>query len=718
MKDKKRCSAPKGSEPALESFDNPKTAEIDRARVKHDDNKLTTNMGLGIRNDQESLKAGKRGPVLLEDFVLREKITHFDHERIPERVVHARGFGAHGYFEVYKDMSDITMASFLRDPKEKTPVFVRFSTVAGFRGSADTVRDVRGFATKFYTKEGNYDLVANNMPVFFIQDAIKFPDLIHALKPEPNNEIPQAQSAHDTFWDFIGNNPETAHNMILLMSDRAIPESYRTMDGFGIHTFKFVNAKGEFKFVKFHWKSLQGVHSLVWDEAQKIAGEDPDFNRRDLFINIENGNYPSWELGIQVLDPKDEFKFDFDILDATKLWPEEIIPVQRIGKMTLNRNVTNYFAETEQVAFCPANLVAGIDLSDDPLLQGRLFSYLDTQISRLGGPNFHEIPINKPIAPINNNQRDGMHRMSIDEGVSAYYRNAIADGEPHPASNSESQFNHMPASVNGYVTRDRAERFMDFFSQPAMFWNSMSSVEKKHIILALAFELGKCKSVNVRQKAVDLLNHIDGELSSAVALRCGATPPAKLKPVASKASSPALSMLCQPNCPKGRKVAVLISDGFNKECFDSVCNALIGVGANVEVVADRQGTITSSSGVGVTAAETFATTSSVLYNAVFVPDNAGIATLLGCGYALGFVNDAYKHLKPVMLVGGSKKILEKCGITAVDALECGNNGYIESKGLLVSCNSIPSKECVDRMVYLVGAGRHWEREADVAGVIS
>lgn len=690
-------------------IENAKLMDLDRFKKCHCNDKMTTNQGLGIANDQETQKAGARGPALLQDFIFREKVTHFDHERIPERVVHARGTGAHGYFQVYKDMSDLTMANFLCNPEEKTPVFVRFSTVAGFRGSADTVRDVRGFAVKFYTKEGNYDLVGNNMPVFFIQDAIKFPDLIHALKPEPNNEIPQAQSAHDTFWDFVANNPETAHNVMWLMSDRAIPKSYRTMDGFGIHTFKFINKEGKIKFVKFHWKSLQGVHSLIWNEAQEIAGKDPDFNRRDLWENIENGNYPEWELGVQILAPEDENKFDFDILDSTKLWPEEEIPVQRIGKMTLNENVTNFFAETEQVAFCPANLVAGIDLSDDPLLQGRLFSYLDTQLLRLGGPNFHEIPINRPIVKVNNNQRDGFHRMEIDEGISPYFKNALQCGEPHLARQGESAFVSDMHAVEGRVVRNRPEGFMDFFKQPSMFFNSMSNVEKQHIIDAFKFELGKCKKMNVRQAVVDMLNEIDGNLSEQVAQGCGAKCPAEKKPSASKKCSPKLSMLQQANCTKGRKVAVLIDEKFNRECFDSVCHAISKAGASFEVVAPKQGMISDANNGEIMATQTYETASSVLYDAVFVPCGKSAVSLACNGCAMHFASQAFKHLKPIIACGEGVDFLEASGIKGV-IFANKDNVIVENKGVLTLVDrGVDNADFIERTVALIGGSRHWDR---------
>ncbi len=683
---------------------NAKIMQIDAARVPHGGEVLTTDQGAVVANDQEVQRAGERGPALLQDFVFREKLTHFDHERIPERIVHARGTGAHGVFTSYGDASALTKAAFLGAKGKQTPVFVRFSTVAGFRGSPDTVRDVRGFAVKFYTEEGNYDIVGNNMPVFFVQDAIKFPDLIHALKPEPNNEIPQAQSAHDTFWDFVSSNHECAHNMMWLMSDRAIPKSYRTMDGFGIHTFKFVNAKGEYKFVKLHWKSLQGVQSLIWDEAQKIAGKDPDFNRRDLWEAIENGNYPEWELGVQVMDPKDEFGYDFDILDCTKLWPEEIIPIMPLGKLTLNRNVTNFFAETEQVAFCPANLVPGIELSNDPMLQGRLFSYLDTQLSRLGGPNFHELPINKPIAAINNNQRDGMHRMSVDEGTTAYFRNALQHGQPHLAARGQG-LGDNESEVSGAVTRDRANSFLDFYTQPSLFFNSMSDHEKGHIIDALRFELGKCKNMNVRQAAVDLLAKIDGSLAHRVAEGCGAKCTAKEGYRASTASSPSLSMAARTPSPKGSKIAVLIADGFDKKCVDAVCEKLAAIGACPKVVAPRQGYISAKSGGGIDSADTFATAASVLYDAVFVP--CGCAETLRKIYAAReFVADAYRHCKPIGACGDGKLLLADAfrAVVSTDDKPCDDKGVLT----LGDCKGI--EEFAESFAAMMSQNRHFERD--------
>src|SRR5471030_83386 len=507
---------------------NAKLDALERHRKNGEKQPLTTNQGTKISDDQNSLKAGSRGPTLLEDFILREKITHFDHERIPERIVHARGAAAHGYFQPYRSMKSVTKASFLSDPKKQTPVFVRFSTVQGSRGSADSVRDIRGWATKFYTDEGIYDLVGNNTPVFFIQDAHKFPDFVHAVKPEPHNEIPQGASAHDSFWDYVSLQPETLHNVFWAMSDRGIPRSYRTMEGFGIHTFRFVNGEGKSTFVRFHWKPLAGKASLLWDEAQKLAGKDADFHRRDLWESIEAGDYPEYELGVQLIPEEDEFKFDFDLLDATKLIPEKLVPVEIIGKMVLNRNPDNYFAETEQVAFHPGHVVPGIDFSNDPLLQGRLFSYTDTQISRLGGPNFHEIPINRPVAPFHNGQREALHRTTIDKGRASYEPNSIDGGWPKetPAAAKDGGFETYPERIDANKIRQRSESFSDHFSQARLFFKSMSKHEQEHIISAYSFELGKVERLWIRERQVnEILANIDLELAKRVAQNLGLPAP-------------------------------------------------------------------------------------------------------------------------------------------------------------------------------------------------
>ncbi len=480
---------------------NSKAADLEKDTTDGMGQKLTTAQGLPINDNQNSLKGGQRGPTLGEDHILRDKITHFDHERIPERVVHARGSGAHGHFQVYEPLAKWTKAGFLNDPGRRTPVFARISTVAGFRGSTDLPRDVRGFAVKFYTEEGIYDLVGNNMPVFFIQDAIKFPDLVHSVKPEAHTEMPQASSAHETFWDFISLMPESMHTIMWLMSDRGIPRSLRMMEGFGVHTFRFVNEQGKSSFVKFHWKPLLGVHSVAWDEATKISGKDPDFHRRDLWEAIENGDFPEWELGVQIVEAKDEHKFSFDLLDPTKLIPEELVPVQRVGKMTLNRNPDNFFAETEQVAFHPGHLVPGIDLSNDPLLQGRLFSYTDTQLTRLGGPNFNELPINRSLAPVHNNQRDGFMRHTIAKQHINYEPNTLGGGCPYQAGLKDGGFTSFPEPMEDMKVRAKSEKFMDHFSQAKLFYHSQSKPEQNHLINAPACAVHRQRSRDSRRHA-------------------------------------------------------------------------------------------------------------------------------------------------------------------------------------------------------------------------
>lgn len=641
---------------------------------------LTTNHGVRINDDQNSLKAGDRGATLLEDFILREKITHFDHERIPERIVHARGSAAHGVFKVYESMSSYTKAKFLQDPSVETPVFVRFSTVAGSRGSSDLARDVRGFAVKFYTEEGNFDLVGNNMPVFFIQDAIKFPDLIHAVKPEPHNEIPQAASAHDTFWDFISLMPESAHMIMWVMSDRAIPRSYRMMEGFGVHTFRFINAEGEANFVKFHWKPLLGVHSVAWDEALNISGRDPDFHRRDLWEAIENGDFPEWEFGVQIVPEADEHKFEFDLLDPTKIIPEELVPVQRIGKLTLNRNPDNFFAETEQVAFHIGHIVPGIDFTNDPLLQGRLFSYTDTQLIRLGGPNFHEIPINRSIAPVHNNQRDGHMRQTINKGRTSYSPNSLGGGCPFQAKAVEGGFNTYAERIDAKKIRERSRSFFDHFSQAKLFFNSQSEPEKNHIVDALRFELGKVETIAIRERMLGILSQIDKGLASQVSHGIGVkvpkipeypmnhsipadADPASYQPIiveGSLAKSEALSMEnTVKNSIRTRKIAILIADGVNQDSLQAVQEAIVAEGAMVDLVAPKLGYIISADDKEIEVQKSFLTTASIFYDGVYVPGGTNcVATLEADPDAIHFLNEAFKHCKAIAVDLDALQVLQ------------------------------------------------------------
>src|SRR4051812_44819962 len=552
-------SAPTTVSPTGVGYEGPKEGRDPRAQAG---DKLTTPNGVRIDDSDHSLKAGPRGPVLLEDFHLREKIMHFDHERIPERVVHARGAGAHGVFVANGKAAKVTRAAVLAEKGLETPVFVRFSTVLGSRGSADTVRDTRGFATKFYTKQGAWDLVGNNIPVFFIQDAIKFPDIIHAGKPHPDREIPQAQSAHDTFWDFVTLHTEATHHTIWNMSDRGIPRSYRTMEGFGVHTFRLVNDERETVLVKFHWKPRLGVHSLTWEEAQIAAGVDPDFHRRDLYDAIENGAFPEWDLGIQVFpDTPDESFEGIDLLDPTKIVPEELAPVQVIGTLVLNGNPTNFFAETEQVAFHTGHLVPGIEGSNDPLLQGRNFSYLDTQLTRLAGPNFTQIPINRPHAPVNDNTRDGFHQQAVHTGQAPYTPNSIDDRAPFPADWADGAYVHVPRHVEGEVGRSAPASFDDHYSQAAMFYASLTSIEQQHIADAYTFELGKCYEQAIKERALSVLAKIDAELCRQVATGLGLSTP-KTKRITVAAPSPALAQIKPTPFPiTGRIVGVVAGDG-------------------------------------------------------------------------------------------------------------------------------------------------------------
>ena len=659
---------------------NPKQEDLKRNTKDADGKAMTTNQGQKVNDTNNSLKAGERGATLLEDFILREKITHFDHERIPERIVHARGSGAHGYFELYESQEKYTKAGIFTDTSRKTPVFVRFSTVAGNKGSADLARDVRGFATKFYTEEGIFDLVGNNMPIFFIQDAMKFPDLIHSVKPEPDREIPQAASAHDTFYDFVSHTTETLHNQIWVMSDRAIPRSFRMMEGFGIHTFRLINHEGKSHFVKFHWKPLLGVHSITWDEAVKIHGADTDFHRRDLWDAIEAGHYPEWELGFQIIPEEDEHKFDFDILDPTKLIPEEMVPVQRIGKMTLNRNPDNFFAETEQVAFHPGHVVPGIDFTNDPLLQGRLFSYTDTQLSRLGSPNFSEIPINRPINEVHNNQRDAHMRMTVNKGKTAYFPNSIGGGCPHLAKMAEGGFTSYEERIDAKKVRERSESFNDHFSQPALFYRSLQPWEQNHLADAYTFELGKCTYDHIKERMLYILNQIEEDLASKVAKGLGMEIPTEIDTPLNQAigadadvekhqppqkkvyldKSEALSQThLSGNSIVSRKIAALVSDGFDGEALMNMKNALEEKGAIIQLIATHGGTVKCDKGKNHQVDAALLTTESVLFDAIFVPGGEeSVKDLLTEAKAKKFINESLMHCKAIAVSKEGEQLLD------------------------------------------------------------
>lgn len=703
----------KNEQAPYENGANPKTEQLQEFTTINDGELMNTNQGVKINDDQNSLKAGDRGATLLEDFILREKITHFDHERIPERIVHARGSGAHGYFELYEPLGDYTKAKFLNDPTIKTPVFVRFSTVAGSRGSTDLARDVRGFAVKFYTQEGNFDLVGNNIPVFFIQDAIKFPDLIHAVKPEPDNEMPQAASAHDTFWDFISLMPESMHMVMWAMSDRAIPRSYRMMEGFGIHTFRLINEKGESHFVKFHWKPLLGVHSVAWDEAQRISGKDSDFHKKDLWEAIECGQFPEWELGLQIIPQSDEHKYPFDLLDPTKLIPEELVPVKIVGKMTLNRNPDNFFAETEQVAFHPGHIVPGIDFTNDPLLQGRLFSYTDTQLSRLGGPNFHEIPINRSIPEVHNNQRDGIHRTQINKGKVSYHPNSMATGCPFQSMVSQGGFTSYEERIDATKVRKRSKSFFDHFSQATLFYKSQSKHEQRHIQNAIAFELGKLKMVPIRERVVGMLLEIDEELANVVGDKLGIEPKKLPQPLTGSIpadgvpedfysttvkpyleASEALSMANTiKNTIKSRRIAFLTGNGVDEDALVKMKKAMTDQDAVPFIIAPKHGFVKASKGGEYKVDESLLTAASVVFDAVYVPGGKGVEELLTQAEAVHFVAEAYKHCKAICAEGDGVNLLK----TALPQTQIPSNGVIISGDPTEFSNAIAQH-------------RFWERE--------
>ena len=690
---------------------------LDRVRVDASGQRLTTNQGVAIADNQNSLKAGARGPVLLEDFILREKITHFDHERIPERIVHARGSGAHGFFECYESLTKYTKAAPFQEAGKLTPVFVRFSTVAGERGSKDTARDVRGFAVKFYTDEGNWDLVGNNMPVFFIQDAMKFPDLVHAVKPEPHHPMPQAASAHDTFWDFVSLMPESTHMLMWLMSDRAIPRSYRMMQGFGVHTFRLVNDAGESVLVKFHWQPKLGTHSQVWEEAVKVSGADPDFHRRDLWEAIEAGEYPEWELGLQIFTEAQAEQFSFDILDATKIVPEELVPVQRVGRMVLNRNPDNFFAETEQVAFCAAHIVPGIDFTNDPLLAGRIHSYVDTQISRLGGPNFHELPINAPVAQVHNNQRDGTHRQAIHRGRVAYEPNSLAGGCPFQAGAAQgftSIARRLDAKESAGKVRIKPEKFADHYTQARLFFESQSPVEQAHIGNAFRFELSKVTVPAIRERMVASLRNAVPALAERLAQDLGMELPAPMPQALANPArpeverSPALSLMARPGdgSVRTRKVAILIADGVESASLGKVISSLVAAGAMPRLVGARLGTYVGIGGEKFAADATMENAPGFLFDALVLPDGQGAVEALDAdAHTLEFVRVQYWHCKTILAFGTSEALLTEAQIPL--ALPDGS----PDTGLILA-DAVGPEAAIADFIGALGVHRHFGREND------
>lgn len=689
-----------GADEANKANTTQKTEQLDTVRDDATNQALTTNQGVKIADNQNSLKAGTRGSTLLEDFILREKITHFDHERIPERIVHARGVGAHGYFQAYEGNERLTKAGFLTDPSIQTPIFVRFSTVQGPRGSADTVRDIRGFAIKFYTQEGNFDLVGNNAPVFFVQDGIKFPDFVHAVKPEPDTEMPTGGSAHDTFWDFVSLVPESAHAVIWAMSDRAIPRNLRSIQGFGVHTFRLINAEGKAHFVKFHWTPKQGLSALVWDEAQKLAGKDPDFHRRDLYEAIEQGVYPEWELGVQIVAEEDEMKFAFDLLDPTKIIPEELVPVTPIGRFVLNRNVDNFFAETEQVAFCPGHIVPGIDFTNDPLLQARLFSYTDTQLSRLGGPNFHQIPINKPVCPFHNNQRDGIHQHTIHKGQASYQPNSIDGNWPveTPPAAENGGFESYYERVSGQKIRERSESFSDHFSQPRLYYKSLASHEQKHVVDAYTFELSKVKRKHIRERQVQqILANIDLDLARQVGANLGIEVPdlsLDFKPQTVEKSAK-LSMLAFPPADiKGRKIAVLIHNLVKSDALETIKNWAIKEGAIVHLLAPNLAPVKDHQDKVIAADGMQMAEPSIAYDAVIIPDGDNLNAVIQDGVTRHYILEAYKHLKPIVFLGNKSDLLEPLNLVA-------------DEGTLIEDDF---KHVSEKLKNLLKAHRVWSRE--------
>ncbi|APX96231.1 catalase [Natronorubrum daqingense] len=701
-----------------------KDEQLEEVRENPSGEELTTDHGVKVSDTDNSLKASERGPTLMEDFHFREKMTQFDHESIPERVVHARGTGAHGYFQPYEDpdlgeyddIADVTKAKVLTNPDQKTPVFVRFSTVVGSRGSSDTVRDVRGFATKFYTEDGNWDLVGNNMPPFFIQDAMEFPDLVHAIKPEPDNAIPQASAAHDTFWDFASLKPEITHMVMWVLSGRALPRAYRMMQGFGVHTFRLINDDGESVFVKFHWTPKLGTHQLVWDETTKLWGKDSDFNRKGLYDVIEEGYDPEWELGVQLFDEEQAEEFDFDVLDPTKIVPETEVPVRPIGKLVLNETPDNFFAETEQVAFHPGNVVPGIDFSNDPLLQGRLFSYQDTQLNRFGSANWDEIPINRPLAERHNNQRAGFMRQEINEGKASYKPNSIGDDDPQEVPEEEGGYEHYNEKIDGKKIRNRSESFQEHFDQARLFWNSMSEPEKQNIVDAAHFELGKVDRMEIRERMVyDLFNNVDHEFATRVAEGIGVEPPdspGDEMPDHDR-EDPSLSMENRtPDTIETRKIAILLDDGFEDDHVSELESALEDEGARVKIISKYLGEKSGANGETVEADQHHVAAASVSFDAVVIPGGSeSVDTLTQQGDPKHFVAEAFKHYKPIAALGAGTELLEEVELPDIDIAGDGD-GTVTSEGVVTSRDGNDLDAFAEAFVDAIAQHRHWGRSPE------
>ncbi|MFY8103178.1 MAG: catalase [Ramlibacter sp.] len=680
---------------------------------------LCTAQGVVVPDNHNSLRAGLRGPTLAEDFILREKLTHFEHERIPERVVHARGCGAHGYLEVYRSLSAYTRADFLQEPGGRTPVFVRFSNLTGARGSADTVRDVRGFAVKFYTREGNFDLVGASLPVTFVQDAMKFPDFIHALKPEPHHDMPQASSAHDNFWDFASLMPESLHALMWLMSGRALPRSLRMMEGYGVHTYRLVNAHGAGHYVKFHWRPRLGTHALVADEARRIAGADPDFLRRDLWDAIAQGHFPEWELGLQLVEEGRAHELGIDLLDPTKLLPEERVPVQPVGKLVLHRNPDNFFAETEQVAFHPGHLVPGIDFSHDPLLQGRLMAYTGAQVARLGGPNGDALPINRPVCPVHNFQRDGAHRARIDRGSVNYEPNTLAQGGEQRVDGGQQGFQSSADPLDATKQRRRPATFDDHFSQATLFWNSQPAHEKDHLVAAFQGELARVTSPAIRQRVADLLAHVDARLARKVAEALGLGPPdpraaagragfrsPPAEPAATERSPALAGHAGTGSGIATRRIAILVAAGVEIGAMRVLQQSLHDLGAVTRVVASHLGVVSTSSGQQLPVDHSVACAPSVLFDAVMVPAGAASAQALAAqGDSVHFVLEAFRHGKALCLIGESVRLLQGAGEQAASA-----------QGVVIGPNDPAARlQMAQDFIQAIARHRHWDR-AGLEGV--